>query len=252
MGVGRVSVQNGQFGKVLSFFLRLMTRPSSWLALIVVLIAAIFLILASDATRAVVKPDGAAGHMAFAQAVSYATQSAVLFFLARRFGGEKGSAASPKVPLWIALSVVFWLTQTIFPALTLSLFWRIAILSPVALDIVSGVSGLVIHLVLFPVLILLIALAHSGKRVGIRAIWKWIAVDHLSIYLGYAALWVVLVFPGIERVITSQPGLVQETYGSVLLKGFEAAITGMLPLLYAISTYRALATSVPDGARVFD
>lgn len=232
----------------LSASLRLFGRGWTWLALIVLTALGFY----SFRSNLEIASSGGFDFRAFASVamIAIVVKAAVQFILARKLGGERGTAQRPNLLTWMGLTVVPDVAVYAI-SMGIALLAGKLVISAFPLAVVMMLGSLLTQIALFPIHLRLAATVHSGNMVTLREIWERVAGHGTGFFVGYIMLRLALTVPTIVRMATFKAEMVQYTNGDVLLKGLEGGVILLLPMLYAVVAYREICRTRLREADVF-
>lgn len=233
----------------LGAWLMLWLRWPAWLAAVIFL--AVYM-AASMAVSAMVADLDAAlrsgGPLVFllvslAQFVAWAL---LVLFLARKLGGDLPHTAWGR---WIGLTVLYYLVGLVPPGLIQGVVVQ---LMPGQQDLIVPVTtgfSLFWSCAMLPLLVWLVAAAHSGREVNWRTIWTYLTGEGTALWGLFIAFQVasLLLNLGLNRLL----GPVVETNGDLLNQQVVNALRTTAMILVYVVAYREIRASQSPPDRAF-
>ncbi len=233
----------------------LFARPPALVALLVLLVLYAFNGFGMASAMAAMR-DGSRGGAAMIGLYSmlggfvlFLATAFVQFQLSRRLGDDVGMPGRADIGFWIGITIAYGVVSGLWQMLfTLIAAPAMATRETVQYyPVVLGLSLLVFRTIVFPVLVRLVAAAHSGSELKLGPIWSALwsrRIGWLAIYVLLGAAVVALGF--LPNLLTAA---LNETGGilAILPRALIGAAGQVLLLLYAIATYRALRRAAGGG-----
>lgn len=230
-------------GSRLAAWLGLFASAACWIALVPY--ALVFFASNYAVNTMIARPDLVAperiGLMVFVIGqMQYLAWALVALFLARRLGGDAPRTAWGS---WIMLVIAYLLLGQYLPSVVSALAMYFAEVSEWASSVAS-IIGLLFGFALFPLVLRLIAVAHSANDLRLGAIWEYLVGEGLGLYILFILFDLVLftVTLGVDRAAGT------DAAAFVTLQAFSA-LRGIAVILFYVMAYREVRAAVSDLSR---